>query len=104
MIEHLLTALANSIAIIGLWKAASPGMIGEKVREKIEERAGCWWSKPIISCHVCMSSLWAVIPYALVVDPLRALPHGFLVAGMTYLLIQASTGAGEIADTLNEKL
>jgi hypothetical protein len=80
----------NNLCLWAVYASFKPGMIFGNLGDKIEETLGEYWSKPVISCPVCMPTMWA-IPVYLILLPgpwyLFILYHLTMV-GFNYILSQ----------------
>ena len=82
--------LINNLCLWAVYASFKPGMIFGNWGDKIEDRLGEYWSKPVVSCPVCMPTLWAVPVFFIFV----ALPWYFVfiyhltMVGFNYILSQ----------------
>ena len=53
----------NNLCLWAIYASFKPGMIFGNLGDWIEEKLGEYWSKPVISCPVCMPTLWAIPVY-----------------------------------------
>lgn len=91
MSELLIFALVNSLFIIGLNRTTGEGMVFEKLGESIKDAVGEWWSKPIIGCPPCMTSIHGTWFYfAFIHQPVYLWPvYVLMLSGMTYAINSA---------------
>jgi len=57
-LKELLTLLANSLFIWGVYYAFLPGMIFGNIGDWMEYNLPDWVNKPVFTCTLCMSSVW----------------------------------------------
>lgn len=55
--------LINNLILWAVYASFKKDMIFGKQGDVIEEKIGEYWSKPVISCPVCMPTLWALPVY-----------------------------------------
>jgi hypothetical protein len=55
--------LINNLCLWAVYASFKPGMIFGDLGEKIEERVGEYWYKPLFGCPVCMPTVWAIPVY-----------------------------------------
>lgn len=63
MTTFLLSLIPVSLGIWCIHISFQEDMIFEKQGTWIENKLGKYWSKPVISCPVCMPSIWGVIGF-----------------------------------------
>lgn len=85
--------IINCFAIIMIWKVFSEGMILEGPGSWIQEKLGEYWSKPILSCPPCMTSVWGTLFYFIYVsnDLSLFLPYILAVGGLNYIVMNKIT-------------
>ena len=55
--------LINNLCLWAVYASFKQGMIFGGLGEKIEEKVGEYWSKPLVTCPVCMPTVWAIPVY-----------------------------------------
>jgi hypothetical protein len=105
MINFLLSLLPVSLGIWCIHILFQEGHLLEKQGEWIKNKLGEKWSKPVVHCPVCMSSLWGLIGFFAIryffgVDlPWRQLiPFIFCLCGLNTLLSKLTTKERIIVD------
>lgn len=105
MTTFLLSLIPVSLGIWSVHILFQEDMIFEKQGEWITNRIGEYWSKPLINCPVCMSSLWGVIGFFAIryffnVDlPLRQMiPFMFCLCGLNTILSKLTSKERVIID------
>lgn len=93
MITFLLSLLPVCFGIWSIHILFQKDQIFEKAGEWITKKLGEYWSKPVINCTNCMSSLWGMIGFFAIryffnVDlPLRQLvPFIFCLCGLNVII------------------
>lgn len=63
LLSFLIFCFLQSLMIVGLKSCFEQGEIFEKVARLITYKLGPWWSRPVVGCVKCMSSLYGSITY-----------------------------------------
>jgi cadmium resistance protein CadD (predicted permease) len=105
MIHFLLSLLPVSLGIWAIFILFQKDQLLEKQGEWIKTKLGEKWSKPVVHCPVCMSSLWGLIGFFAIryffgVElPWRQLiPFIFCLCGLNTLLSKLTTKERVIVD------
>ena len=105
MIQFLLSLLPVSLGIWCIHILFQKDMIFEKAGNWIEKKLGEYWSKPVVSCPICMSSVWGLIGFFAIryffnVDlPYKQIvPFVFCLCGLNTLLSKLTTKERIIVD------
>lgn len=105
MVEFLLSLIPVSLGIWCIHILFQEDMIFEKQGNWIELKLGKYWSKPVISCPVCMSSVWGIIGFFSIryffnVDlPFRQIvPFVFCLCGLNTVISKLVTKERIIVD------
>jgi hypothetical protein len=93
MIQFLISLIPVCLGIWAVHIIFQEDMIFEKQGNFIENKLGKYWSKPVVSCPVCMSSIWGIIGFFSIryffnVDlPIRQiLPFVFCLCGLNTII------------------
>lgn len=106
MIEFLISLLPTSLFIYGLNIIFQDGHVFEKQGEWITDKLGDKWSKPVINCSICMSSvygtLWFFIGLQLGFDVHMHIklwiPYVFCLAGLNTIINKLTSKERVILD------
>lgn len=105
MTTFLLSILPVSLGIWAIHILFQEEMIFEKAGEWITNKLGEYWSKPVVSCPVCMSSVWGLIGFFAIryffgIDlPLKQLiPFIFCLCGLNTIISKLTTKERVIVD------
>lgn len=93
MITFLISILPVSLGIWAIHILFQENHLFEKPGDWIEEKLGEKWSKPVVHCPICMSSVWGIIGFFAIryffgVDlPLKQLiPFVFCLCGLNTII------------------
>jgi hypothetical protein len=93
MIEFLISLVPVCLGIWAIHILFQEGHMLEKAGDWITEKLGEYWSKPLVNCSICMSSVWGIIGFFAIrfffnVDlPLKQLiPFVFNLAGLNTII------------------
>ena len=105
MTTFLISLIPVSLGIWCIHILFQEDMIFEKQGNWIETKLGKYWSKPVISCPICMSSAWGLIGFFAIryffnVDlPMRQIiPFVFCLCGLNTVLSKLVTKERIIVD------
>jgi hypothetical protein len=105
MITFLLSLLPVSLGIWCIHILFQEGHLFEKQGELITDKLGEKWSKPLINCPICQSSLWGVIGFFAIryffgVDlPLKQIiPFVFCLCGLNTIISKLTNKERIIVD------
>src|ERR1035437_2319234 len=91
MFSTLLYMFVNSLIIVGLFYCFGKEQIFGKLGLWVTSKIGPFWSRPLFSCPVCMSSLWGTTFFFLKeIGPIQDWPlYCLALAGLLTIYVQS---------------